>query len=76
MSFQELQRSDHGCSRFLTNWVGEERSDSWLKLSQLSITSTLALCHLRNDRTSTCGGRIHPLVDTCPFSDVIRQVVA
>ena len=24
----------------------------------------------------TCGERIHPLVDTCPFSDLIRQVVA
>ena len=75
MSFQELQRSDHGCSRFLTNWVGEERSDSWLKLSQLSITSTLALCHLRNDGTLACGEMIHLLVDMCLFSDLIRQVM-
>ena len=76
MSFQELQSSDHGCSWFLTSWVGEERSDSWLKLSQLFVTSPSALCHLRNDGTSACGERIHPLVDTSPFSDLIRQVVA
>ena len=25
---------------------------------------------------SACGERIHPLVDTCLFSDMIRQVVA
>ena len=75
MSFQELHWSDYGCSRFLTGWVGEERSDNWLKLSQLSVTSPLVLYHLRNDGISACGERIHPLVDTCLFSNLIRQVV-
>ena len=63
------------CSWFLTSWVGEERSDSWLKLSQLSVTSPSVLCHLRNDGISACRERIHPLVDTCLFSDLIRQIV-
>ena len=31
--FQELWWPGHGCSWFLTEWVREERSDSWLKLS-------------------------------------------
>ena len=75
ISFQELQRFDHGCFWFLTGWVREERSDNWLKLSQLSITSPLALCHLRNDGILAYGERIHPLVDTCLFSDLIRQVM-
>ena len=60
----------------LTECAERERSNSWQKLSQLSVTSFLALCHLRNGGTSACRERIHPLVDTCPFSDLIRQVVA
>ena len=59
----------------MTGWVGEERNDSWLKLFQLSVTSPSVLCHLRNDGILACGEMIHPLVDTCLFSDLIRQVV-
>ena len=50
----------------LTERAEGERSNSWQKLSQLSqlsVTSSLALCHLRNDGTSACRERIHPLVD-------------
>ena len=79
VSFHELHWSVHGSFGFLTLCAEEERSNSWQKLfqlSQLSVTSSLTLCHLRNDETSTCREMIHPLVDMCPFSDQIRQVVA
>ena len=79
MLFHELHWSGHGSFGFLTVCAEEERSNSWQKLfqlSQLSVTSSLALCHLGNDETSACRERIHPLVDTCPFFDLIREVVA
>ena len=38
------------------------------------VTSPSALCHFRDDGISACGGRIHPLVDTCLSSDLIRHV--
>ena len=79
MLFHELHWSGHGSFGFLTVCAEEERSNSWQKLfqlSQLSVTSSLALCHLGNDETSACRERIHPLVDTCPFFNLIREVVA
>ena len=79
MSFHELYWSGHGSFGLLTVYAKEERSNNWQKLfqlSQLSVTSSLALCHLRNDGTSTCRERILSLLDTCPFFDLIRQVVA
>ena len=59
------------------DWLGWRRK-KWqlVKAFPLSVTSTSALCHLRNDGTSAIGGRIHPLMDTCPFFDLIRKVVA
>ena len=39
--------------------MGQRRKKGQLvETSQLSVTSTLALCHMRNDRISTCGGRV------------------
>ena len=55
--FHELYWSGNGSFSFLVVCAEEERNNSWQKpfqLSQLSVTSSLALCHLRNDRTSAC----------------------
>ena len=71
MSFHELYWS---CNGSLATCVEEERSNDWQKpfqLSQLSVTSFLALCHLRTDGTSACRRMILPLLDTCPCSDQI-----
>ena len=68
--FHELYWSCNGSFSFLVVCAEEERNNSWHKpfqLSQLSVTSSLALCHLRNDRTSACGERIHLLVDVSIF---------
>ena len=70
--FIELYWSGNGSFSFLAICADEERSNSWQKpfqFSQLFVTSSLALCHLRNDRTSTCRERILPLLDTCPCSN-------
>ena len=79
VSFHELYWYGHGSFGLLIVCAEEERNNSWHKLfqlSQLSVTSSLALCHLRNNGTSACRERILPLLDKCPFSDLIRQVVA
>ena len=79
VSFHEVYWSSNGSFSFLVVCAEEERNNSWQKpfqLSQLSVTSYLALCHLRTDGTSACRERILPLLDTCPCSDQIRQVVA
>ena len=79
VSFHELYKSCNGSFSFLAVCTEEERNNSCQKpfqLSQLSITSFLVLCHLRIDGTSACRERILPLLDTCPCSDQIRQVVA
>ena len=74
VSFHELYWSCNGSFSFLAACAEEERSNGWQKpfqLSQLSVTSFLALCHLRTDGTSACRGRILPLLDTRPCSDQI-----
>ena len=79
VSFHELYWFGNGSFSFLAMCAEEERNNSWQKpfqLSQLSVTSSLALCHLRTDGTSAFRERILPLLDTCPCSDQIRQVVA
>ena len=79
VSFHKLYKSCNGSFSFLAVCAEEERNNSWQKpfqLSQLSVISFLVLCHLRTDGTSACRERILPLLDTCPCSDQIRQVVA
>ena len=79
VSFHELYWSGNGSYSFLAMCAEEERNNSWQKpfqLSQLFVTSSLALCHLRTDETSACRERILPLLDTCLCSDQITQVVA
>ena len=79
VSFHELYWFGNGSFSFLAMYAEEERNNSWQKpfqLSQLLVTSSLALCHLRIDGTSAFRERILPLLDTCPCSDQIRQVVA
>ena len=56
--------------------VGLEKKEVTIGWSFPSFLSHhLALCHLRNYGISAFGERIHPLVDTCIFSDLIRQVM-
>ena len=77
VSFHELYWSCNGSFSFLAACAEEERNKSWQKpfqlsqLSQLSVTSFLALCYLKTDGTSAYRERILPLLDTCPCFDHI-----
>ena len=41
------------------DWMGWRRKKGQLaEASQLSVTLVLALCHIRDDEISACGGRV------------------